>query len=96
MTDDKINIQADPTVPNTSGSWVTVSWNGVDSPNAGDWIGVYEPAQANYSATAPVKYQVSCDGIVYEIPVCLSTNSYSEAWVHRIVLVYMHTISWPD
>ena len=59
VLDDGIAIHASPDVLKTSGSWVEVTWSGVISPSREDWIGVYAPGRANYTQTAPLKYQVS-------------------------------------
>jgi hypothetical protein len=39
-----------------SGEWVSVSWSGA-SASWGDWVGVYSPADADVTVTAPIKYK---------------------------------------
>ncbi|XP_062502844.1 uncharacterized protein LOC134179856 [Corticium candelabrum] len=55
--DDNISIEAAPTVLQTSGSFVQVTWSGVSKPSKHDWIGVYAPREADYTKKAPIKYQ---------------------------------------
>ena len=57
----EIAIQVNTSELESSGSWVNVSWSGVPSPDAEDWIGVYSPPVNNSidpASHAPVKYQV--------------------------------------
>jgi hypothetical protein len=54
-----------------------VSWRGVDSPSAGDWIGVYSPANASVTTSVPIKYKfadevhVSCRVVLCCVVLCV-------------------------
>ncbi|ELR18962.1 diphosphonucleotide phosphatase 1, putative [Acanthamoeba castellanii str. Neff] len=60
-----ISIGATPATLQRSGEWVVVSWRGVDSPSAGDWIGVYSPANASVTTSVPIKYKFADESTNY-------------------------------
>ena len=60
--DDAVTITISPSKLERPGAdWVNVTWSGVQSPQHGDWIGVYSPpvngSTIDHSLHAPVKYQ---------------------------------------
>lgn len=62
-SDEDVIITASPDLLPVSGSWVTVTYKGVESPSKDDMVAVYSPTPARSSLdphkTAPVKYIVS-------------------------------------
>ena len=65
--DADIVIKVNTTTLESSGAWINVSWSGVPTPVAEDWIGVYSPpvnGSIDPAAHAPVKYQV-CMSCIY-------------------------------
>jgi len=52
-----ITINASPSSLTSPFQWVTVVWSGVSDPREDDWIGVFSPANVNYTDVSPVKYQ---------------------------------------
>ena len=62
LTDASVTVSVSPSALERSGSWVNVSWEGVASPSADDWVGVYSPpvgGSIDPVKHAPVKFQVS-------------------------------------
>ncbi len=58
-----VYLWVSPQYLETSGEYVTVTWNDVESPSSLDWIGVYSPPLddvylINPAEHAPIKYQV--------------------------------------
>ena len=51
-----VRMSAWPGELKRSGEWVSVSWSGA-SASWGDWVGVYSPADADVTVTAPIKYK---------------------------------------
>ena len=63
-----------------SGEWVEVSWNYVQNPDEGDWVGVFSPPindiyRINLALQAPVKLQVRgpllCQLVLLCVCVCV-------------------------
>jgi len=65
LVDYEIQLLADPSTLNKSGTWVNVSWSGVVIPASDDWIGMWvlpdASASIEASKLAPVKFQVSLE-----------------------------------
>ena len=63
LSDDNITVTASPDLLAVSGSWVTVTYKGVEKPSKDDLVAVYSPTPDRPSLdprkSAPVKYIVS-------------------------------------
>jgi hypothetical protein len=58
-----ITMKINSTVLEKSGQWFEVSWEGVPDPDFGDWIALYVPAEADFTQTAPAKYQLATSSL---------------------------------
>lgn len=58
-----IQLSTDHTSLKESGQWVEVSWQGVNAPSIWDWIGLWVPASANLSQTAPSKWRLAAESL---------------------------------
>uniref|UniRef100_A0A7R9UZ11 Purple acid phosphatase n=1 Tax=Chlamydomonas euryale TaxID=1486919 RepID=A0A7R9UZ11_9CHLO len=49
-------VRVSPDVLDSSGTWVTVAWNGLEQPDFDDFVAVYVPAGADIAKTSPAKF----------------------------------------
>lgn len=72
--DDNVTVTASPDLLTVSGSWVTVTYKGVESPSKDDMVAVYSPTPDRPSLdphkSAPVKYIVSVGGYLLRTHAC--------------------------
>ena len=54
--DQSVMLAVSPKLLQTSQQWVTVSWEGVQNPSDGDWVGIYSPPVHDASSITPVKF----------------------------------------
>lgn len=54
-----IDMRLNSTELTAPGQWFEVSWEGVEQPSYADWIGLWVPAHANVTATAPAKFKIA-------------------------------------